>query len=136
MQPKKVWAVYFSGTGTTEKTVRRIASGLSTALSAPMEVFDFTPPAARQDDLSFGPEDLVVPGVPTYAGRVPNVLLPQAKGWRKKNVYTNQQSHQLVGRGRMGTASDHLNPVHRMSLNNPLRCSSNQTSQQSTQVHD
>lgn len=47
MQPKKVWAVYFSGTGTTEKTVRRIASGLSTALSAPMEVFDFTPPAAR-----------------------------------------------------------------------------------------
>ena len=76
MQPKKVWAVYFSGTGTTEKTVRRIASGLSAALSAPMEVFDFTPPAARQDDLSFGPEDLVVLGVPTYAGRVPNVLLP------------------------------------------------------------
>ena len=63
MQPKKVWAVYFSGTGTTEKTVRRIASGLSAALSAPMEVFDFTLPAARQDDLSFGPEDLVVLGV-------------------------------------------------------------------------
>ena len=80
MQPKKVWAVYFSGTGTTEKTVRRIASGLSTALSAPMEVFDFTPPAARQADLSFGPEDLVVLGVPTYAGRVPNVLLPYLTG--------------------------------------------------------
>ena len=80
MQPKKVWAVYFSGTGTTEKTVRRIASGLSAALSAPMEVFDFTPPAARQDDLSFGPEDLVVLGVPTYAGRVPNVLLPYLTG--------------------------------------------------------
>lgn len=80
MQPKKVWAVYFSGTGTTEKTVRRIASGLSTALSAPMEVFDFTPPAARQADLSFDPEDLVVLGVPTYAGRVPNVLLPYLTG--------------------------------------------------------
>jgi len=80
MQPKKVWAVYFSGTGTTEKTVRRIASDLSAALSAPMEVFDFTPPAARQDDLSFGPEDLVVLGVPTYAGRVPNVLLPYLTG--------------------------------------------------------
>ena len=80
MQPKKVWAVYFSGTGTTEKTVRRIASGLSAALSAPMEVFDFTPPAARQADLSFGPEDLVVLGVPTYAGRVPNVLLPYLTG--------------------------------------------------------
>ena len=80
MQPRKVWAVYFSGTGTTEKTVRRIASGLSAALSAPVEVFDFTPPAARQADLSFGPEDLVVLGVPTYAGRVPNVLLPYLTG--------------------------------------------------------
>ena len=60
----------------------------------------------------------------------------QAKGRRKKKVYTNHQTHQLVGRGRMGTASDHLNPVHRMSLNNPLRCSSDQTSRQSTQVHD
>ena len=84
-----------------------------------------------------------------YKGRAPKVYtvavflieyaqlqISQAKGWRKKNVYTNQQSHQLVGRGRMGTASDHLNPVHRMSLNNPLRCSSDQTSWQSTQVHD
>ena len=48
MQPKRVWAVYFSGTGTTEKTVRRIASGLASALSVPLETFDFTPPAARQ----------------------------------------------------------------------------------------
>ena len=84
-----------------------------------------------------------------YKGRAPKVYtvavflieyaqlqISQAKGWRKKNLNTNQQSHQLVGRGRMGTASDHLNPVHRMSLNNPLRCSSNQTSRQSTQVHD
>ena len=84
-----------------------------------------------------------------YKGRAPKVYtvavflieyaqlqISQAKGWRKKNVYTNQQSHQLVGRGRMGTASDHLNPVHRMSLNNPLRCPSDQTSWQSTQIHD
>ena len=40
----------------------------------------------------------------------------QAKGWRKKNVYTNQQSHQLVGRGRMGTALIILILFHRMSL--------------------
>ena len=36
MQPQKVWAVYFSGTGTTEKTVRRIASSLAAAFSAPL----------------------------------------------------------------------------------------------------
>ena len=74
MQPKRVWAVYFSGTGTTEKTVRRIASGLASALSVPLELFDFTPPAARQADLTFGPDDLVVLGTPTYAGRVLSLI--------------------------------------------------------------
>ena len=34
MRIKKVWAVYFSGTGTTEKTVRRIAAGMAQALDA------------------------------------------------------------------------------------------------------
>ena len=80
MQPKTVWAVYFSGTGTTEKTVRCIASGLGEALSAPVKTFDFTPPAARQADLTFGPDDLVILGTPVYAGRVPNVLLPYLTG--------------------------------------------------------
>ena len=76
MQPQKVWAVYFSGTGTTEKTVRRIASSLAAAFSAPLETVDFTAPAVRKEALTFGPDDLVVLGTPTYAGRVPNVLLP------------------------------------------------------------
>ena len=30
----------------------------------------------RKEALTFGPDDLVVLGTPTYAGRVPNVLLP------------------------------------------------------------
>lgn len=80
MQLKKVWAVYFSGTGTTEKTVRRIASGLAAAFAAELAEFDFTLPAARQSGLTFGPDDLVVLGTPTYAGRVPSVLLPYLTG--------------------------------------------------------
>ena len=76
MRIKKVWAVYFSGTGTTEKTVRRIAAGMAQALDAELAVYDFTTPAARQRELRFGTEELVVLGVPVYAGRVPNVLLP------------------------------------------------------------
>lgn len=88
MQPKRVWAVYFSGTGTTEKTVRRIASGLAAALSVPLETFDFTPPAARQADLTFGPDELVVLGTPTYAGRVPNVLLPYLTGQSPRQRHT------------------------------------------------
>ena len=43
MRIKKVWAVYFSGTGTTEKTVRRIAAGMAQALDAELAVYDFTP---------------------------------------------------------------------------------------------
>ena len=65
MQPQKVWAVYFSGTGTTEKTVRRIASSLAAAFSAPLEAVDFTAPAVRKEALTFGPDDLVVLGTPT-----------------------------------------------------------------------
>ena len=76
MRIKRVWAVYFSGTGTTEKTVRRIAAGMAQALDAELAVYDFTTPAARQRELRFGAEELAVLGVPVYAGRVPNVLLP------------------------------------------------------------
>lgn len=76
MRIKKVWAVYFSGTGTTEKTVRCIAAGMAQALGAELAVYDFTTPAARQRELRFGAEELAVLGVPVYAGRVPNVLLP------------------------------------------------------------
>ena len=76
MRIKKVWAVYFSGTGTTEKMVRRIAAGMAQALDAELAVYDFTTPAARQRELRFGAEELAVLGVPVYAGRVPNVLLP------------------------------------------------------------
>ena len=76
MRIKKVWAVYFSGTGTTEKTVRRIAAGMAQALDAELAAYDFTTPAARQRELRFNAEELAVLGVPVYAGRVPNVLLP------------------------------------------------------------
>ena len=75
MTPKTVWAVYFSGTGTTERTVRSVAGELARMLSVPYRSFDFTRPQARQKELSFCERDLVVFGTPVYAGRVPNVLL-------------------------------------------------------------
>lgn len=79
MQIRRVHAVYFSGTGTTEKTVRRIAAQAAQRLGAELSATDFTPPQARQGTLRFAPEELVIFGVPTYAGRVPNVLLPFLK---------------------------------------------------------
>ena len=104
-----VRAMYFSGTGTTEKITVRIADELCRHMRKDDEAceassvdreelgsdhrvdicpgvdicpaercgdIDFTPPSARQKHCSFGSDDVVVFGVPTIAGRVPNVLLP------------------------------------------------------------
>ena len=76
MKLEKIWAVYFSGTGTTRRTVERIAGGIASRLNLPAESVDFSRPAVRQVTLGFGEKDLVVFGTPVYAGRVPNVLLP------------------------------------------------------------
>ena len=75
MKLEKIWAVYFSGTGTTRRTVERIAGGIASRLNLPAESVDFSRPAVRQETLGFGEKDLVVFGMPVYAGRVPNVLL-------------------------------------------------------------
>ena len=72
---KKIWAMYFSATGTTEKIVTCIADELAAREGGKAERYDFTLPAARQGQPEFGENDVVVFGVPTYAGRVPNVLL-------------------------------------------------------------
>ncbi len=76
MKLEKIWAVYFTGTGTTRRTVERIAGGIASRLNLPAESVDFSRPAVRQEALGFGEKDLVVFGTPVYAGRVPNVLLP------------------------------------------------------------
>lgn len=75
MQINRVWAVYWSATGTTKRVVMQIAEQAAQTLDVPLVEYDFTLPAARQDVLSFSADDLVIFGTPTYAGRVPNVLL-------------------------------------------------------------
>lgn len=73
---KTVWAMYFSATGTTARVVRRIAARAAAELCCAYQEHDFTLPQARQSQPAFSAEDLVIFGTPTYAGRVPNVLLP------------------------------------------------------------
>ena len=91
-----ITAMYFSGTGTTKKVTAAIADELTEikisqdetaagenpgSIKAGIKLWqraadiDFTPPAARREIYRFTPDDLVVFGVPVYAGRVPNVLL-------------------------------------------------------------
>lgn len=75
-----VHAVHFSPTGTVEKTVTRIARNLAKSLGAEYKAFSYADPANREKELSFTASDLVVWGSPTYAGRVPNLLLPYLTG--------------------------------------------------------
>ena len=81
MKINRVYKVYFSPTGTTEKVVTAIADVMAQNLGCETDCFDFTLPQARaaSDSADSFPklskEDLVVFGCPTYAGRLPNLLL-------------------------------------------------------------
>ena len=71
----KIYAMFFSGTGTTQKVVLTLAGQLSELLGCPTETLDFTPLGARNQPAVFTADDLVILGVPVIAGRVPNLLL-------------------------------------------------------------
>ncbi len=74
-----VYGMFFSGTGTTEKIVRRISGRLAAHLGKAVQCIDFTLPGRRETPVEFAPGDIVIFGTPVYAGRVPNVLLPYLK---------------------------------------------------------
>lgn len=72
---KKVYGMYFSGTGTTKKMVTYIASQLAKKLDCDYEPYDFTLPDVRKTVKEYSKDDIVVLGTPVIAGRVPNLLL-------------------------------------------------------------
>lgn len=74
---KRVNALYFSATDTTKEIVNGIANKISANIGGESVVnqIDFTLPAARKNAVSFTADDLVIVGIPVYAGRVPNILL-------------------------------------------------------------
>lgn len=73
---KKINTMYFSATGTTEKIICGIADNLINIDKKMIKNnINFTLPEIRQQQLNFTEEDIVIIGVPVYAGRVPNVLL-------------------------------------------------------------
>ena len=76
MEISKVHAVFFSPTGNAKQVICTVADAVGAALGVPVDYDDFTLPQARQTTRSYGPGDLVVFGTPTYAGRIPNKLLP------------------------------------------------------------
>jgi len=76
-------AVYFSATNNTKDVVHRITKNISTKLKIEtVNFYDFTLPSDRKRTLEFDKNDVVVIGVPVYAGRVPNLLLNYLKSIR------------------------------------------------------
>lgn len=70
-------ALYFSPTKNTEKCVKALADGLSSVLTGgDYFAIDITPRDARRGVYDFGPEDIVIVGMPVYAGRIPNKISP------------------------------------------------------------
>lgn len=74
MKQYNVTAMYFSPTGTTEKVVKAIARQLAGARG--FNTFEFNLPDSRKEAAVYTDQDLVIFGIPVYAGRVPNILLP------------------------------------------------------------
>ena len=85
MKIQKVWAIAFSPNGTTERAVKLLAEELAAKLGCPVEQLGFTRPAERDREYVFCEKDLVVIGAPTYAGKLPNKILPDFKSKLKGN---------------------------------------------------
>lgn len=85
MNIKRVCAVCFSPTGNTKRLVQTIAAELAGRLCCSLMQLDFTPPGARKAVTEFGEGDLVVVGSPTYAGKLPNKILPDFQTKLKGN---------------------------------------------------
>jgi ferredoxin len=72
----RINAMYFSPTGTTKKVITEIISGIKVNIDvSDINIIDFTNFDVRTKPLHFNDDDMLIIGVPVYAGRVPNILL-------------------------------------------------------------
>lgn len=70
MEVKRVKAVCFSPTKTTERVLNQILG----TVDIPATMLDFTPFQKTYDEVSFAPDELLLIGIPVYGGRVPSVF--------------------------------------------------------------
>lgn len=76
MRVKRVIAAYFSPTGNVKLLAEAMSKRAAEMLSVPLETIDFTDVRAREKAYEFTQSDLVIIGLPVYAGRLPNKILP------------------------------------------------------------
>lgn len=76
MRIRGIQSLYFSPTGGTAKYAKAMAAGAAEALACPAEVSSFTLPREREEERHFSSDELLIIGSPTYAGKLPNKILP------------------------------------------------------------
>lgn len=83
---KSVHLLYFSPTGGTKKIVKEVGR----TLGYPLYDHDMTLPLGREGGLELAEDELLIVGVPVYAGRVPELAanyLQKVKGQQSKAIF-------------------------------------------------
>lgn len=79
MEIKRLFVAYFSPTGNTKNTIDIIAKEISEKLNLEINEIDFTLLKNREIPHNFSEDDLLIFATPTYAGRIPNKIMPYIK---------------------------------------------------------
>lgn len=88
MDINKIWAVYFSPAGSTRQITLTVAEQIGKSLQKEIREVPYTKWEQRKKTYHFGRDELVIFGIPVYAGRVPNKILPDIeKGFRRKTAH-------------------------------------------------
>lgn len=93
---RKITAVAFSPCFTTEKSARLLGEALAQELGIPFEQIRFTSLKDREKINQFGEDEFVVIAAPTYAGKLPNKIMPDFKS---KIIGNNTDAAVLVTYG-------------------------------------
>ena len=85
MKPERIVSIYFSPTGGTARVSETISTELAARLNIEATQISFTRPREREQFFSFQETDLVIVSCPTYAGKLPNKILPDLQSKLKGN---------------------------------------------------
>lgn len=82
----RVCNIFFSPTGTTRNITREVCN----AFNLPVEEYDLTKPDKRNQiqNLSFNSNDIVIVGIPVYAGRIPVFFKKYLSKFKAENTPT------------------------------------------------
>ena len=73
---QKICTISFSPTGTTAKAADHLGQIIAEKLKVPLIKDSFTLPVGQKQERHLTKDTLVIFGIPTYAGRIPNKILP------------------------------------------------------------